>query len=227
MIGNAAVKYYPQFKILPSMTIAQAIKESNWGKSGLSRDCFNYYGMKWTSSCGCDYKAYQTKEWDGTKYITVTAKFRKYKNAEEGIKGYYQFITGYKRYKNLQGVTDSRTSCMLIQQDGWATSPTYGTSLYNDYVVKYGLTTYDAMALGKTQSEQVATQPIEAYPTLKKGDTNEYVLAWQKFLNLKGYKLAEDGIFGNKTLAAVKDWQAKNGLVADGIIGIKTWKTVR
>ena len=31
----------------------------------------------------------------------------------------------------------------MIQQDGWATSPTYAESLYNDYIVKYNLTKFD------------------------------------------------------------------------------------
>ena len=36
-IGRAAVAEYERFKILPSLTIAQAILESNWGKSLLSQ----------------------------------------------------------------------------------------------------------------------------------------------------------------------------------------------
>lgn len=47
MIGDAAVSYYPQYKILPSLTVAQAILESNWGRSRLSVECHNYFGMKW------------------------------------------------------------------------------------------------------------------------------------------------------------------------------------
>jgi peptidoglycan hydrolase-like protein with peptidoglycan-binding domain len=35
--------------------------------------------------------------------------------------------------------------------------------------------------------------------------------------------LVADGIFGQKTLARVKEFQAKNSLVADGIVGPKTW----
>ena len=31
-IGRAAVKEYTRFKVLPSLTVAQAILESNWGR---------------------------------------------------------------------------------------------------------------------------------------------------------------------------------------------------
>lgn len=44
----------------------------------------------------------------------------------------------------------------------------------------------------------------------------------QTLLNQHGYKLKVDGIFGPKTLAAVKDFQKKNGLKVDGIVGPKT-----
>lgn len=36
--------------------------------------------------------------------------------------------------------------------------------------------------------------------------------------------LVADGIFGQKTLARVKEFQTKNNLVADGIVGPKTWE---
>ena len=142
MIGNAAVSYYRDYGILPSLTIAQAILESNWGKSGLSKDCYNFFGMKWSKGCGCDYKEYKTKEQkkDGS-YITITAKFRKYNSVSEGIKGYYDFLQ-YKRYQNLRGVTDYNKACDLIRQDGWATSLKYSESL-KEKIRLYGLDAYD------------------------------------------------------------------------------------
>lgn len=45
----------------------------------------------------------------------------------------------------------------------------------------------------------------------------------QAILNDGGYALAEDGIFGEKTEAAVKDFQEKNDLAVDGIVGNNTW----
>lgn len=59
---------------------------------------------------------------------------------------------------------------------------------------------------------------------LKKGDSNYLVTIIQYKLNLMGYNCGvEDGIFGNKTLIALKNFQSKNLLIADGIVGIKTW----
>ena len=51
--------------------------------------------------------------------------------------------------------------------------------------------------------------------------TNAKIL--QQLLNRNGYKLDVDGIFGENTLAAVKDYQQKNGLKVDGVVGDNTW----
>ena len=60
---------------------------------------------------------------------------------------------------------------------------------------------------------------------LRKGSTGSDVIDLQKKLNATGYgyNLAEDGNFGNKTLAAVKDYQHRSGLSVDGIVGTNTW----
>jgi hypothetical protein len=128
-IASAAKNYYPTYKILPSMTIAQAILESNWNQSALAKDCFNYFGMKWTSTCGCNCKEYKTKEQqtDGT-FTTISAKFRKYKSLADGIKGYYDLLN-YSRYSNLKNVTDYHEACKLLREDGWATDISYSEKL--------------------------------------------------------------------------------------------------
>ena len=131
MIADASIKYYDRYKILPSLTIAQAIKESNWGKSMLSAVNYNYFGMKWRQGCGTSYAEYMTKEYVNGKYISVKQKFRSYPSPQEGIKGYYEFLK-YPRYANLKGVTDSAKACIMIQQDGWATAPDYGITPQND-----------------------------------------------------------------------------------------------
>ena len=58
---------------------------------------------------------------------------------------------------------------------------------------------------------------------IKQGNTGATVRTIQKKLKNWGYyNGAVDGIFGSKTKEAVKYFQRKNGLVADGIVGNKT-----
>lgn len=57
---------------------------------------------------------------------------------------------------------------------------------------------------------------------LNRGDTGEDVKALQTALNKEGYSLDVDGSFGPATEAAVKDYQSKNGLSADGLVGPQT-----
>lgn len=62
-----------------------------------------------------------------------------------------------------------------------------------------------------------------AYSTIQYGSSGSEVKKLQEELNKKGYKLDVDGQFGSKTQSAVKDYQKKNGLSVDGIVGKNTW----
>ena len=57
---------------------------------------------------------------------------------------------------------------------------------------------------------------------LSYGSKGSEVKKLQEELNKQGYKLDVDGIYGNKTQAAVRDYQKKSGLAVDGIAGSAT-----
>jgi hypothetical protein len=62
---------------------------------------------------------------------------------------------------------------------------------------------------------------------LKNGSSGEDVKELQSKLKQKGYFTEEvTGYFGSKTEDAVKRFQAKNKLAADGIVGDGTWKAL-
>ncbi len=62
-----------------------------------------------------------------------------------------------------------------------------------------------------------------AYSTIRYGSSGADVKKLQEKLNSAGYKLDVDGQFGSKTQSAVRDYQSKNGLTVDGIVGTNTW----
>jgi len=59
--------------------------------------------------------------------------------------------------------------------------------------------------------------------TLKIGDRGSAVKTLQLLLTQKDYKLMTDGIFGQGTEDAVENFQEKNHLTVDGIVGKGTW----
>lgn len=61
-----------------------------------------------------------------------------------------------------------------------------------------------------------------AYELLRFGASGPQVSALQGQLVARGYKLAVDGLFGNATRNAVKDFQRRSGLLADGVVGPAT-----
>ena len=66
-------------------------------------------------------------------------------------------------------------------------------------------------------------QPHTASPDLlRKGDKGAAVKLLQHRLNILGWQLTEDGIWGVQTDSAVRGYQYRAGLTVDGIVGAKT-----
>ena len=64
---------------------------------------------------------------------------------------------------------------------------------------------------------------MATYKQVGYGSQGSEVTELQKLLNQNGYTLDTDGIFGTKTQSAVRDYQQKNNLAVDGIVGNNTW----
>lgn len=65
----------------------------------------------------------------------------------------------------------------------------------------------------------IPAKTTSGLPTLRRGAQGEHVETLQRKLSLM-----DDGEFGPITEAAVREFQRKHGLVADGIVGPKTWQ---
>lgn len=66
--------------------------------------------------------------------------------------------------------------------------------------------------------QECEKQGLKYKPTVKYGAKGNITKIIQEIL-----KVSVDGIFGTETLEAVKNFQKKNGLVVDGVVGEKTW----
>lgn len=62
----------------------------------------------------------------------------------------------------------------------------------------------------------------DAMPVIEYGNTGNLVQAWQGLLTRFGYMLAGDGIWGDATEDATRDFQRKHGLNVDGMCGKDT-----
>lgn len=125
-IKDAAILAQKQFGICASLTIAQAILESGWGKYAPGN---NLFGIKWTNECGYRSQMLATKEFINGKWQTIKASFRAYNSIADSLYDHAKFIMQNSRYGNLIGIKDYSTACRLIQQDGYATDPDYAEQL--------------------------------------------------------------------------------------------------
>lgn len=204
-------------RVLPSLTIAQAILESGWGESGLTVKANALFGIK----AGTDWKGkrYSSKTqecYDKINFTTITASFRGYNSWLESVQDHTNFIVSNKRYAKVLTAKDYKTACYAIAQAGYATDPTYAQSLIN-IIEGYKLYQYDTPTIPPVKP----IPPTIRYITLKVGTWNvrkgagilnkaittakggltfassKYVNGWYYIDSLKGY-------VGAKSVARIK-----------------------
>ena len=154
-IGKLAAEDMKTSGILASVTTAQSILESGYGKSELALNALNLGGMKaelsgntWPSRW--DGKIYTKdtaeQEPDGT-YITIKADFRAYPSVEAYLADHSAYLAGAKdgeklRYAGIVGCKDYRKAFQILKDGGYATSLDYVDKLCA-VVEKWDLTRYD------------------------------------------------------------------------------------
>lgn len=144
-IKQASIDGWKQYGVLPSVTAAQAITESAWGQSGLATEGHNLFGIK--GSYNGQSITMRTAEYGGGGYYYINAAFRRYPSNYESVVDHGRFLAQNSRYHNLLWQKDYHVVTRDLQLDGYATSPSYTTTL-NSVIQRYNLIAWDQEAFG-------------------------------------------------------------------------------
>ncbi|KRM66380.1 mannosyl-glycoprotein endo-beta-N-acetylglucosamidase [Limosilactobacillus coleohominis DSM 14060] len=144
-IKKAAQDGWRQYGVLPSVTAAQAIIESAWGRSGLATKGHNLFGIK--GSYNGQSITMRTAEYGSGGYYYINDAFRKYPSNYESVVDHGRFLAENSRYRNLLWDTNYASVTAKLQRDGYATAPTYASTL-NNTIRTYGLDSWDREVIG-------------------------------------------------------------------------------
>ena len=132
------------YHVYASITIAQAILESQWGTSKLASQYHNLFGIKGT---GANSKVMTTKEYVNGKWIVIKDRFRVYDSWSESIKDHTKLMltgtdTNKQNYDAVVKAQNYQQAAAALQKAGYATDPDYAQKLIS--VIKtYKLYNYD------------------------------------------------------------------------------------
>ncbi|MBQ0049197.1 MAG: glucosaminidase domain-containing protein [Bacteroidales bacterium] len=137
---KTAIDQERRYGIPATITLAQGILESGSGKSGLTRNAHNHFGMK----CGKGWKGQVYLAWDDDPY---KSSFRVYANDDESFRDHAELLKNNKRYAELftHSIYDYRGWANGLQRCGYATSKHYAQGLigvidsYQLYLINGGV----------------------------------------------------------------------------------------
>ena len=140
-------KAYQLYQVLPSISLAQAILESDWGESGLSQNYYNLYGVK--AGVAEPSVQLETSEYIDGKWITIMAPFRVYNSWAESVEAHAKLLTygvdwNPKLYEPVLKAKNYKEAAQALQKAGYATDPTYAQKIIH-VIETYHLAQYDQL----------------------------------------------------------------------------------
>lgn len=144
-LAPEAQRLQKKYHVLASITLAQAILESNWGNSRLATDCHNLFGVKGTDPKQT--KLMLTKEYTNGKWITIKGRFQVYTSDQASLAAHAALLAkgttwNTSQYQHVIAADNYVAAAKALKQDGYATDPDYPTKLIK-LIKSYNLERYD------------------------------------------------------------------------------------
>lgn len=125
-----------KYDLYPSVILAQAAVESNFGESELSKQYNNYFGIKGEGV------VLPTMEMEGETEKMVKDDFRTYGSARESFFDYGKLIAKAPRYEAVRRAESAEAYAKALHPAGYSTNPHYGDILIRT-IKAYNLKAYD------------------------------------------------------------------------------------
>ena len=221
-LAPLAVEDYKTSKVLPSLTIAQAVLESGWGESELAVKANNLFGIKADSRWTGKIYNTETKEYYNNSNIptAINANFRSYDSWEGGVKDHSEFLQA-DRYSKVINAKDYKTACEEVYKAGYATDPNYTSKLIK-LIEDYNLHQYDtantSSSTSSTTSELYrvrkdwndASSQKGAYSVLDNAIAEAKKYSGYKVFNSAGVQVYPEATNSTNTTTLVKSYK-ENG----------------
>jgi len=151
-----------------SITLAQGMIESDYGRSPLARDANNHFGIK----CHSDWTGPKVYHHDDSR----DECFRKYSKAQDSFYDHSEFLRTVPRYRFLFDIpaTDYKSWARGLKKAGYATNPEYANMLIRTIEEK-NLTYYDN-GYNPADVQQPKQLPVTVRPPVSKPDSERNVI---------------------------------------------------
>jgi flagellum-specific peptidoglycan hydrolase FlgJ len=145
-VAPAAQQMQAEYGVHASISIAQAILESDWGESELSAVYNNLYGMKGDDPGNT--VLLTTNEYYNGQWVTIQANFRVYGSWTESVQDHaLLFVNGTtwnpSQYAPVLQATTYQEAAQALQDCGYATDPDYAAKLIA-VIEQHALYEYDS-----------------------------------------------------------------------------------
>lgn len=207
-----AVREMQRSKVPASITLAQGMLESDYGRSNLAKDTRNHFGIK----CG--------KDWIADKYYyDDDAKdecFRKYDSVEDSYADHSEFLSARERYASLFELptTDYKGWANGLKKAGYATDVNYPKRLIK-IIEDNNLTAFDSDTEGVVlkPGPKLKTVTKTTTPKNKKAGTDEFVI--DPFFN--------HDIYYNNGVRYIKTTEGDTFERISQEFGLKSWELAK
>lgn len=203
--------------MLPSVVVAQAIKESGAGKSELAQNANALFGIKRNGWTGEVYVKVATEQLPDGSYVKQEGtEWRKYISWRQSILDHNDYIATRRignetepHWKAVVGESDYKKAVAALQGavPPYATSLTYAESLIRDYIEKENLTRFDQDSVATSQQpEKPENTGAEVLYRVQVGAYKDKTMAEGKMRNLQNDGFAALVLFEDNL------WKVQAGL---------------